>query len=730
MTRQLIQHNGGELHDYVRIRGARHRVESRRADGTRIYFRLQDGEQIKLSRAEQIHLAYRGELTTDASWDDVQVKYSEVLTLDFGPGGFTDAEIASAYHKLKYLTALDKYDAKQRVKAKIIKDAIAQAKHDNPELPDEAPHVATVRRWDYRWLASGRDPRVLADRHQDRGGKEAHRESAWVTEIILAAIEEKALQEPYFGAKQIEDYVKPLVARRMKEDETLTIDPRLGANRYFGVNRVATLMLELNEEEKLRRKVGAREARRAGKGVSSGPTGEFALHEAEADHHQLDIEVVLPNGTVWGRPWLTVIFDRYSRFILGFYITMEPPNWFSVLMALRVAVTPKETLLASFGYDFAFDWQCWGSPDFLFVDRGAEFRSLTMKASAAALRVVMVDVPRARGDMKGKIERWFGTYENQIYKLPGYLGSAPSKRIREKAKPRLTLAEVKLISAVYIVDIYNNTRHSKTRQWPSKRFAASMENGMINKLPPPPELLGPATSQAITGRLTREGVVVEKALYRADGLRRLWSDHGNMQVLCRPDEADATRMLVHNGARKYIEAELSGKYKGKKLTRQELKLLIVADNAVTETPEEHEMQMRALGNYNDLIDSVSPKPRKVRRARPKTTPVQHQTKPVFDPVASSEPLRGYDPDRPVDAQKYDAAGNYDGPGISEQVLSGNFEPSTAWNFSTTSPPEHSRGVSLPALAPDSGVDDDVLLGKVVPGNDDDDDDDDDGIIRL
>lgn len=738
MRRKLIEFHGGEVDDYVRIRGARHKVEVQRADGTRIYFRLQDGERIKLTRVDQIDLAYKGSLTTDASWDDVQAKYSEVFKYDFGPGGFTDAEIASAYRKLEYLTALDAFDAKNRVKTKCIAKALAQAKVDNPALPHEPPSVETIRRWDYRWLASGRDPRVLADRHQDRGGAGTHRESQWVTDMILDAIEKKTLQTPYLGPKDVEDYVAPLIAKRMKE-ENLTVDPRLGPNRYFGVNRVATLIANLNEEERLRRQVGAREARRAGKGVSAGPGGEFGLHEVEADHHQLDIQVVL-DGKVLGRPWLTAILDRYSRLVLGYYLTLEPPNWFSVLMALRVAVLPKEKFLKALRYKFTFDWRCWGSPEFLFIDRGNEFRSITSKAAFSALRIVAVDLPRARGDLKGKIERWFGTYENQIAKLPGYLGSSPKKRLPERAMPKLSFEEVNLITAVYIVDIYNNTRHSQTLEWPSKRFTRSVEGGMADKLPPPEELLGPATSRAAPGRLTEAGVIFEGSLYRADAFRRLWSRNAKSPVLCRPDDADAQSLLVHDGARRWIRAELSGRHRGKKLTRAELKHLIDNEKAIVETPEDHGQQMQAMGNFNSLIDGVSAKPKKVRKdPLPKKTPVTFQTKPVFDPVASVKPLQGYDSAKPVIAEKYQASGNYDGPGIAEQVLAGTMDPDTAWNFSRAS----SRSDDMVDSAIVSPVADKtpvdpgpMTLVDTVPATpnneallDDTVDEDDDGVVR-
>jgi len=696
-----------------------------RANRTRVYFREQDGQTITLDRTDQIDMAYRCELTTDASWDDVNVKYAEALAVDWGPGGFSEAEINSAYFKLKYLTQLDKHDAKERARAKVIALACEAAREEHPELPEVPPSVDSIKRWDYRWLASGRDIRVLADRHQDRGTREPRADQQWVTEILLEAIEKKMLQEPYFTPKQLEDYVTPIVAAKAKA-ENLPLDPCLGKNRYFGVHRIATLYAELNQEERLRRKVGKTEAARQAKGTSNGPSGDMALHEVEADHHQMDIEVRLPDGKVWGRPWLTVIFDRYSRMVLGYYLTMEPPSWFSVLMALRMAVIPKGEFLKSLNYDFTFDWRCWGCPDFLFVDRGAEFRSLTMKAAMSALNIIPVDVPRARGDLKGKIERWFGIFANgEVSKLPGYIGNSPKRRLKERTKAGITMAELNLVCAVFIVDIYNNRRHGVTKEWPSKRYTASVEGGMMDKLPPPPQLIGPATSKAVTGKLTPGGVLVQGSLYDSAAVRKLWHKHGKIPVLCRPDEADATRMLVHDGGRKFLETSLSGKYKGQKITRAELALLREADNDMTETPEDHQRQLQAQGNYNRLIDGISPKPRKVRRGHIPTTPVQHVVKAVLDRKGSAGPLIGYDPDSPIAAELYEPSGNYAGPTVTQQVFEGTLDEDTAWNFSRPEPgsplglppPEVKADPTPPAEVPSA------LLKN-------DEDDTDDGIMRL
>ena len=140
--------------------------------------------------------------------------------------------------------------------------------------------------------------------------------------------------------------------------------------------------------------------------------------------------------------------------------------------ALRVAVLPKDELLASIGASFHPEWDCFGVPDCLYCDNGPEFRSTSMKATEAVLGMRIVDVEPGRPDLKGKIERWLRTLNRDGALATGNDLSNPLDRLHydSAGKAILTLADVKWIIARWIVDIYNQKPHSVTGEVPAERW--------------------------------------------------------------------------------------------------------------------------------------------------------------------------------------------------------------------------------------------------------------------
>jgi transposase InsO family protein len=64
-------------------------------------------------------------------------------------------------------------------------------------------------------------------------------------------------------------------------------------------------------------------------------------------------------GQGFGKPWLTMLIDAFSRRILSLFLTYDPPSYRSCMMVLRECVRRHERL-----------------PQILVVDGGAEFRSV------------------------------------------------------------------------------------------------------------------------------------------------------------------------------------------------------------------------------------------------------------------------------------------------------------------------------------------------------------------
>jgi putative transposase len=329
-----------------------------------------------------------------------------------------------------------------------------------------------------------------------KGNRNENDPHAWMDEILDAHIKHFMMKPPYASAAWTARQADKEIRLESKRSGRPLRDNVNTTKRNIGAHRIYDLLERYGYYDRLINELGRKEARTRSKSKTIGPQGDYALQQVEVDHTQIDLMIYDSQGRA-RRPWLTVLIDRFSRMILGFYLTFEAPSWVSVMMALRMVVMPKVGYLASLDYKFTFDWDCYGTPDHLYMDRGSEFMSESLRATAQQLRIRLIDLPRASGYLKGKVERWFlSANQGLFHALPGYTGRNPSKRVEESVKPKLRMKELEVIVAAYIVDIYNSSTHSQTGEWPAKRYKESMADGIHHKWPPKAGLLGPATSHA------------------------------------------------------------------------------------------------------------------------------------------------------------------------------------------------------------------------------------------
>lgn len=63
----------------------------------------------------------------------------------------------------------------------------------------------------------------------------------------------------------------------------------------------------------------------------------------QADHAQLRIHLLREDGS-FGRPWLTIVIDDYSRAIAGYYLGFEPPSSLRTSLALRARLSGAKAM--------------------------------------------------------------------------------------------------------------------------------------------------------------------------------------------------------------------------------------------------------------------------------------------------------------------------------------------------------------------------------------------------
>ena len=240
----------------------------------------------------------------------------------------------------------------------------------------------------------------------------------------------------------------------------------------------------------------------------------------QADHVELDILLINPQGKP-GRPWLTIIFDDYSRGICGYELSFMSPSAMKTALALRLAIWRKKEPL----------WPLCGIPATLYTDHGSDFTSVHIEQVCIDLKINLIfsQVGQPRG--RGKIERFFLTL-NQILlcELPGYTRN-------KKTSPKLTLADLESILRPFIIQ-YNQSEHSQTGTTPNQRWE---HHGFLPHLPETVEKLDLLLMNIRRPRkILRDGI-------RFQGLRYMdpvLADYVGENITIRYDPADLTSIRV------------------------------------------------------------------------------------------------------------------------------------------------------------------------------------------
>ena len=242
--------------------------------------------------------------------------------------------------------------------------------------------VRTVQRWLSQYRSDGMQG--LQPKNANKGNKGSKLPEA-VEECIADVIEEYYMDDR--ARKRF--HVHQLLRSRCKQ---------LG---YQPPSRQAfyARLQSLSDRSVLKIREGAKRAYQVtGYEGVEGEGGEHAfrnvsryLERCHIDHTQADIQLVSSEGGHLGKPWLTLIIDEYTGFILSAYLSFRNPGVAALMSAIRLMV------------------KCHGVfPESVVVDGGKEFESVYFETLMATYRCSIVSrkgKPRAGS----AVERIFGT---------------------------------------------------------------------------------------------------------------------------------------------------------------------------------------------------------------------------------------------------------------------------------------------------------------------------------
>lgn len=231
------------------------------------------------------------------------------------------------------------------------------------ELQFTPPSWRTLATWTKSYFEAGRDPCALIPRHTFKGNRQKEIDSQ---SLVDEAINSIYLTRERLSVAEAYRYYKSRVIQMNREIVEGKIKPI--AERSF-YNRIHDLPPYEVAIARFGKRYADREFRSVGQQVASTKPMEYV----EIDHTPvpvilIDDELDIPLG----RPYLTMLYDRFSKCIVGLSVNFRDPSFDSVRKALLNTLIDKSWLKNSYP-SIKNDWPCHGKIDYLVVDNGAEF---------------------------------------------------------------------------------------------------------------------------------------------------------------------------------------------------------------------------------------------------------------------------------------------------------------------------------------------------------------------
>lgn len=277
----------------------------------------------------------------------------------------------------------------------------------------------------------------------------------------------------------------------------------------------------------------------------------FPLDWIQMDHTPVDVIIVDPIDRLpIGRPYLTIAIDVFSRSIVGFYLSLDPPSATSVGLCLTHVASQKDQWRQQRNLETR--WPMQGKPRRIGVDNGPEFHSIAFERGCAEHDIAIEWRPPGEPQFGGIVERVIGTLMQLVHVLPGTTFSSSTQRGSYDSDKRacLTLAELERWLVVAITKYYHLRPHNGLEgDYPLSRYEQGIQTlkdaHQMIPIPRDPLVFLIDFLPVFRRSLRRDGITIDHILYYNNVLRSwIQTRDRSSSLLIRRDPRDLSRIYV------------------------------------------------------------------------------------------------------------------------------------------------------------------------------------------
>lgn len=255
---------------------------------------------------------------------------------------------------------------------------------------------------------------------------------------------------------------------------------------------------------------------------------QYPLDVVEVDHSPLDLYVLDDeNFLPLGRPWITVMKDRYSGVILGFSFSFRKTGIESIFACLKHSIMPHDDIHERWP-DIQNPWPAFGVGHYYVFDRGTDFTSIELQTAINSLGAHYEYCAVHSPWLKGSIERFFKTLNETLFEtLPGKTFSNLKDRgDYDPAKD----AVIRVSTLVYLIHKWICDHHNIFPDVRKQAVPIDLWNEGIGIAPPPypnsMEELSIILGERNTGTLSQEGIRYKWITYANETLSNIMDEVG------------------------------------------------------------------------------------------------------------------------------------------------------------------------------------------------------------